>query len=79
MTTPTWRQRIGRALRALATRIDPQGKPGRKRKLELPAELVPLYIANSLPAPPWAELPGHPMDESLERKAPLFDGGNDAA
>ena len=68
MTTPTLRQRIGRALRAgtryvnsLANRIDPPGKPGRKPK-SLPPQFVPMYIAQSLPT-----------------EAPLFDGGDDAA
>jgi hypothetical protein len=30
--TRTWRQRVGRTLRDLATWIDPPSKPGRKRK-----------------------------------------------
>jgi len=38
---PTFRQRIGRALRALATKIDPQGKPGRKRKEKPPMWSTP--------------------------------------
>ncbi len=45
MTKPTLCQCIGRALRALATKIDPQGKPGRKRTRAPKPESLPFDIA----------------------------------
>ncbi len=55
MMHPTLRQRIGRALRALATKLDPQGKPGRKRTRAPKPESLPFDVAAAIIDAQFAE------------------------
>lgn len=51
----TWRQLIARKLRAVAGRLDPQGKPGR-RKARIKAEVPLLYEINPHDPPSGYEI-----------------------